>query len=193
MQDCMVRLCLIFWETVELSSKVSVQFCIPIRNEWEFLLPHILVNIWCCHHSRLLQHSKKYVMVAHWGKKNCGTLITSDFPGSLAGKISACNVGDPGLIPVLGRSSGEGISYPLQYSWASLVAQMVKNLAAMQETWVWSLGWEDPLENGMATHSSIPAWRIPMDSRAWWATVHGLQRVRHDWESKHSTVTCVWH
>ena len=56
---------------------------------------------------------------------------------------------------------GEGIGYPLQYSWASLVAQMVKNLTAMQETWVQSLGQEDPLEEGTATHSSILAWRIP--------------------------------
>ena len=53
------------------------------------------------------------------------------------------------------------IGYPLQYSWASLVAQLVKNPPAMQETWVQSLGWEDPLEKGMATHSSILAWRIP--------------------------------
>ena len=59
------------------------------------------------------------------------------------------------------RSAGEGIGYPLQYSWASLVAQMVKNLPAMQETWVQSPGWEDLLEKGKATHSSILAWRIP--------------------------------
>ena len=55
---------------------------------------------------------------------------------------------------------------------ASLMVQMVKNLPAMQETWVRSLDWEDPLEEVMATHSSILAWRIPMDRRAWWATVH---------------------
>ena len=65
------------------------------------------------------------------------------------------------MIPGLGRSSGEGIGYPLQYSWASLVAQLVKNLPAMWETWVQSLGWEDPLEKGTATHFSILAWRIP--------------------------------
>ena len=69
-------------------------------------------------------------------------------------------MGDPSLIPGLGRSSGEGIGYPLQYFGASLVAQLVKNPPAMQETWVRSLGWEDPLEKGMATHSSILAWRI---------------------------------
>ena len=54
------------------------------------------------------------------------------------------------------------------------MAQMVKNPPAMQETWVWSLGWEDPLEEGKATHSSILAWRIPMDRGAWKATVHGV-------------------
>ena len=61
---------------------------------------------------------------------------------------------------------------------ASLVAQMVKNLPAMRETWFQSLGWEDPLEEGMATHSIILAWRIPMDREAWWATVHGVAKGR---------------
>ena len=65
------------------------------------------------------------------------------------------------MIPGLGRSPGEGIGYPLQYSWASPVAQLVKNPPAMQEIWVQSLGWEDLLEKGKATHSSILAWRIP--------------------------------
>ena len=83
------------------------------------------------------------------------------FPGSSAGKESASNAGEPGLIPGLGRSPVEGIGYPLQCSWASLVAQMVKNLPAMRETRVRSLGWEGPLEEGMAAHSSILAWRIP--------------------------------
>ena len=58
------------------------------------------------------------------------------------------------------------------------VTQTVKNSPAMWETWVHSLSWEDPLEKEMATHSSILAWRIPMDRGAWWATVHGSQR--HD-------------
>ena len=83
------------------------------------------------------------------------------FPHSPVGKESACNAGDPGLIPGLGRSPGEGMGNPLQYSWASLVAQLVKNLPAMQETWVRSLAWEDPLEKGKATHSGILAWIIP--------------------------------
>ena len=87
-------------------------------------------------------------------------------PGSSAGKESAWNAGDPSSIPRLGRFSAEGIGYPFLYSQASLVAQTVKNLPAMRETWVQSLGWEDPLEEGMATQSSILAWRIPMDRGA---------------------------
>ena len=57
---------------------------------------------------------------------------------------------------------------------------MVKNLPAMRETWVRSLAWEDPLEEGMATQSSILAGRIPMDRGAWWTTVHGVERIGHD-------------
>ena len=83
------------------------------------------------------------------------------FPGSSAGKESPFSAGDLGSIPGLGRSPGKGIGYPLQYSWASLVAQMVKNPPAIWETWVLSLVWEDLLEKEMATHSSILAWRIP--------------------------------
>ena len=86
---------------------------------------------------------------------------TKGFPDSSVGKESICNAVDPGLIPGSGRSAGEGIGYPLQYSWASLVAQLVKNPPAMQETWVQSLGWEDPLEKRKATHFTILAWRIP--------------------------------
>ena len=61
---------------------------------------------------------------------------------------------------------------------ASLVAQTVKNPPAMRETWIRSLGWEDPLEEGMATHSSILAWRIPMDRGTWGAIVHGVTKSR---------------
>ena len=98
------------------------------------------------------------------------------FPGSSAGKESTCDAGDPGLIPGSGRSPGEGIGYSLHYSWASLVAQLVKNPLAMWETWVRSLGWEDPLEKGKATHSSILAWRIP-----WTVQNMRSQRAGHDW------------
>ena len=98
--------------------------------------------------------------------------------GSSAAKESACNEGDPGSIHRPGRSPGEGTGYRLQYSWASLVAQMIRNLPAMRETWVQSLGWEDTLEQGMATlHvSSLLAWRIPMDREAWRAIVHGVAK-----------------
>ena len=82
------------------------------------------------------------------------------FPDSSVGKESTCSAGDPGLIPGSGRSHGERIGYPLQYFWASLVAQLVKNPPAMQETWVQSLCWEDPLEKGKATHSSILTWKF---------------------------------
>ena len=81
------------------------------------------------------------------------------FPGSSTGKDSTCNAGNPRSIPELERSPGEGIGYPLQYSWTSLVIQMGKNLPAVRETWVQSL--EETV------HSSILAWRIPMDRGAW--------------------------
>ena len=77
-----------------------------------------------------------------------GSLETKGFHDSSIGKESACNAGDPGSTPGLGRSIEEGIGYPLQCFWASLVAQLVKNPPAMWETWVQSLGWEDPLEKG---------------------------------------------
>ena len=102
------------------------------------------------------------------------------FPGSSPSKESACNAGDPGLIPGLGRSPGNGAGNPFQYSGASLVAQLVKNLPAMQETWVPNLGQEDLLEEGMATHSSILAWRIPWTEEPDRLQSMGLQRVGHD-------------
>ena len=124
--------------------------------------------------------------------------IALGFPGGSSGKESACNVGDLGWIPGLGRSVREGNCYPPQYSslensvncspwdhkesghdWATftfidsmlnlgfLVSQIVKNPPVMRETWAWSLGWEDPLGEGMAIHSSFRAWRIPMDRGPW--------------------------
>ena len=69
---------------------------------------------------------------------------------------------------------------PFLHTWAFLVTQTVKSLSAMQETQVQSLGWEYPLEKGMATHSSILAWKIPQTRGVWQAQVHGSQRVRHD-------------
>ena len=108
----------------------------------------------------------------------CSELYKKGFPDSSVGKEPACNAGDPSSIPRLGRSAGEGIGYPLQYSWASLVAQLVKNPPEMWETWVRSLGWEDPLEKAKAAHSSILAWTV-----SWTGQFHGpwgSQRVGHD-------------
>ena len=92
------------------------------------------------------------------------------FPGSSAGKRIYLQCRRLWFNSWVMKIPGERIGYPLQYSWASLVAQLVKNSPAMQETWVQSLGWEDTLEKGMATHSSILAWRIP------WTIVHGFAK-----------------
>ena len=73
----------------------------------------------------------------------------------LSGKESTCNAGDPSWIPGSGRSTGEGLGYPFQYSWASLVAQLVKNSPAMCKTWVQSLDWEDPLEKEMDANNIL--------------------------------------
>ena len=110
-----------------------------------------------CHHFTSGQQWPWHFHKGRWDDSLSGT---EGFPASSAGKESACNAGDPGSIPGLGRSAGEGVGYPLQYSWASPVAQLVKNPPVMWETWVQSLGWEDPLEKGKAPHSSILAWRI---------------------------------
>ena len=104
-----------------------------------------------------MNHFPKVTVSVRWSQDLSGSLM---LPFS-AGEESACNAGDPGSIPESGRSTGEGIGCPLQYSWASLVAQLVKNPPATWETWDRSLDWEDPLENGTATNSNILAWRIP--------------------------------
>ena len=102
-----------------------------------------------------------------------------DLPGSSASKEPTCNAGDPGSIPGSKRSPGDGNSYPLQYSWASLVVQLVKNPPAVWQTWDWFLGREDPLEKGMATRSSILACRIPRirlsDSHCYFFVFYSLQ------------------
>ena len=95
------------------------------------------------------------------------------FPHSSVNKESAGNAGDPGSIPRLGKSPGGGRGYPLQYSWASLVAQLVMNPPAMRETRVRSLGWEDPLEKGKATHLSI-LFFFPFEYSVWPGEFHGL-------------------
>ena len=84
------------------------------------------------------------------------------FPDSSVVKESTCNAGDPGSIPGSGRSAGEGIGYPFQYSWAFLVAQLVKNLPAMQETWVGKIPWRRE--------------RLPTPV-FWLGEIHGLYEV----------------
>ena len=84
------------------------------------------------------------------------------------------------MIPETGSSPRERIGYPLQYSWAILVGQMVENPPVMWETLVRSLGWEDTLEEGMATHSSILPWKIPQTEKAGRLQTKGSQRIRHD-------------
>ena len=132
-----------------------------------------------------------YTGINNWNiteKIEVGYYIYGGFPHSLVGKESPCDAWDSGSFPGLGTSTGEGIGYPLQYSWASLVTQLVKNLSAMRETWVWSLGWGDLLEKGKATHSSILAWRIPWTIQSMWS-----QRVRHDWVTfTFTTFMFIW-
>ena len=105
------------------------------------------------------------------------------FPDSSVGKESTCKAGDPGSIPGSGRSPGEGIGYPLQYSWASLAWSAGKDSACN----VGDLGWEDPLEKRRATHSNILAWRIP------WTTAHGVANslTRLSVFHFHFTFTCL--
>ena len=143
------------------------------------------------------------------------------FPAGSAGKEYAWNVGDLSLIPGLGRSSGEGKGYPLQYSglensmhcivhgvtkswtWlsdfqfhvlirASLVAQMVKRLPAMRETRVQFLGREDPLEKEMVIHTSTLAWKIPWAEEPDRLQSMGSQRVGHDWAISFSLPNSDW-
>ena len=97
-------------------------------------------------------------------------------PDGSAGKKICLQCRTPRFNSWVGKIPREGIGYPLQYSWAFLVVQMLKTLPAIRETWVQSLSWEGSLEEGMATHSSILAWRIPMDGGTWQATVHGVTK-----------------
>ena len=104
-------------------------------------------------------------LILRWG------LFLWGFPDSSVGKESACNAGDHSSIPGSGRSAGEGTGHPLQCSWTSLVAPLVKNLPATRETWVRSLGWEDPLEKRTATHSQYSGLENSMD-----CIVHGVAK-----------------
>ena len=115
------------------------------------------------------------------------------FPDSSSGKESTCNAGDPGLILGLGRSAGEGIGYPLQYCWASLVAHLIENpFFTSFDPWVQSLGWDHSLEKEKATHSSILAWRIPWTEEPGSLQSIGSQRVRHDRATFTHMFYCQW-
>ena len=103
------------------------------------------------------------------------------FRASSAGKESTCNSRDSGLIPGLGRSPGEGIGYPLQYSWASLVPQTVKNPPAMQEIWVWSLGGEDPQRRAWQPTPVFLPGESPWTEEPGKLQSMGLQRVGYNW------------
>ena len=125
----------------------------PLGTWWKYTWDHLIPDLL---NQRLCRNRQMPTLSARLSGKSI-----RGFPDSSVGKESACNAGDPGLIPWFGRSPGEGMGYPLKYSWTFFVAQLVKNLRAIREMWVWSLGWEYLLEKGKATHSSIPAWRIP--------------------------------
>ena len=127
---------------------------IPWRRKWQST-PVLLPGKYHCQRS--------LVGYSPWGgrvRNNLSDFTSTSPSGTSVFKESACNAGDLGSIPGSEISAGEGIVYCLQYFWDSL-AQLVKNPPAVWETWVRSLGWEDPLEKGTATHPSILAWRIP--------------------------------
>ena len=134
----------------------SCLFDTPDPKHWQL---QILVRMWSHRNSLIANRNTKWP--SNFGNSLVVSYKTKCFSHSSVSKESTCNAGDYGLIPGWGSSPGEGIGYPLQYSWASIVPQLVENLLAMQETWVWSHGWEHPPEEGKGYHSSILAWGIP--------------------------------
>ena len=151
--------------------KISLRFCLSGQT-----LNVIMENISNTYDASICSgHTEFYLFTPGTG-----------FPGTSAGKESSCDAGDLSSIPMLGSSPRERIDYSLQYSWASPVPQMVKNPPAMQQTWVRSLIWEDPLEEGMATHSSILSWRSPMDWGAWRNSPWGHKESDTTWTTKHT-------
>ena len=146
---------------------------IPWRRERQLTL------VWESHGQRSL---------VGYSPRGCkANFVAVGFPGCSASDESACIAGDPGSIPGSGRSTGEGIGYPLQNFWASLITQTVKNLLAIREIWIWSLGWKIPWRKEHATHSSILAWRIPW--MEWPGRLHGIaESDRTEWLSLHFTL-----
>ena len=133
---------------------------------------------------------------------------TKDVPDGSIGKEAACNAGDSCLIPGSGRTPEEGIGYPYGILGLSLWPQLVKNPPAICETCVWLLGWEDPLEKGKATHSTIPAWRIPNSihcivhgiakSQTWLSNFDFPRRIKESTEERNQNIyrwrniSCSW-
>ena len=124
-------------------------------------------------------------------RSNTGNKFLLSVQPWLSGKESACNAGDSSLTTELGRSPGEGTSYQLQCSWALLVMQTVKNLPAMWETWVLSLGWEDPLEKGWQPTPIFLPKESPWTDQPGRLQSMGSQRVREDWETEHTHLSNV--
>ena len=100
-------------------------------------------------------------------REHAWPLVSGSFPGGSDGKEAACNMGDLDSISALGRSPEDGNGNPLQYSWASLVAQMVKNLPATWETWIQSLRWEDPLKKAIGNPPQYSCLENSMDRGTW--------------------------
>ena len=145
---------------------------------WGLFLPLLIYTL-----TWLLWRDNKHMQPVNWITHSPDRTVIGawvDFPGSSAGEESTGNAGDPGSIPGSGRSPGEGIRYPTPAFMSFPGGSAVKHLSTIWETWVWSLGWEDPLEEGMASHSSILAWRIPIEEPGRRRSM-GSQRVRHDW------------
>ena len=151
---------------------------IKMQNPLPFLRNNFLLTGYT--QTKTGQRATKFISVHNCFSTIWNFLFSWGFPDNPVGKESTCNAGDPGLIPGSRSSPREGIGYPLQYSWASSVAQKVKYLPAMLETWFDPWVVEDPLEEGMATNSSILVWKIPWTEELDGLQFMGWQRVRHN-------------
>ena len=164
------------------------QYMCKCAHVWEFHISSISGHIVTCKFLSSFKNTQWSIFLV---SAHSTTSPVSTDVGSSASKVSACNARDPGPSPVSGSFLGEGMGCPLQSSWASLVAQMVKNLPTMQETWVHSLGLEDPLEEGMTIHSSTLGWKIPMGRRVWRATVYGVAKSWTQLGNKAQSTACA--
>ena len=157
-----------FW-----SQQGDLDFFLDLRQVWDTALKWVSqLWEWCDfsrHGMKIFSTTKDMGDAWEGNKKGLEKMFTVVSSQPSVSQEFTCNAGDTGSIPRSGRSAGEGIGSPLQYSWTSLVAQLVKNPPAMWDTWAQSLGWEDPLEKGKATLSRILAWKFH---------VHGVAKSR---------------